>query len=98
MNGSRMKDMEWIMNDKQAGSKFQGVSLAVAPIEGAGGAVVPPPPPKISKMIFFLNFIGFIDSMFIMYSVHAYQALVPFSTWIYFNIRGDDTEFLAGLR
>ena len=26
MNGSRMKDMEWIMNDKQAKSKFQGVS------------------------------------------------------------------------
>ena len=23
MNGSRMKDMEWIMNDKQAKSKFQ---------------------------------------------------------------------------
>ena len=23
MNGLRMKDMEWIMNDKQAGSKFQ---------------------------------------------------------------------------
>ena len=22
----RMKNMEWIMNDKQAGSKFQGVS------------------------------------------------------------------------
>ena len=26
MNGSRMKDMELIMNDKQARSKFQGVS------------------------------------------------------------------------
>ena len=26
MNGSRMKDMEWLMNDKQAESKFQGVS------------------------------------------------------------------------
>ena len=26
MNESRMKDMEWIMNDKQAKSKFQGVS------------------------------------------------------------------------
>ena len=26
MNGSRMKDMEWIINDTQAGSKFQGVS------------------------------------------------------------------------
>ena len=26
MNGSRMKDMECIMNDKQAKSKFQGVS------------------------------------------------------------------------
>ena len=26
MNGSRMKDMEWIMNDKHAKSKFQGVS------------------------------------------------------------------------
>ena len=25
MNGSRMKDIEWIMNDKQAISKFQGV-------------------------------------------------------------------------
>ena len=25
MNGSRMKDMEWIMNDKQARSKFRGV-------------------------------------------------------------------------
>ena len=26
MNGSRMKDMEWLMNDKQAESKFLGVS------------------------------------------------------------------------
>ena len=26
MNGSRMKDVECIMNDKQAKSKFQGVS------------------------------------------------------------------------
>ena len=26
MNESRMKDLEWIMNDKQAKSKFQGVS------------------------------------------------------------------------
>ena len=25
MNGSSMKAMEWIMNDKQASSKFQGV-------------------------------------------------------------------------
>ena len=26
MNGLRMKDMERVMNDKRAGSKFQGVS------------------------------------------------------------------------
>ena len=32
MNGSRMKDMEWIMNDKQAKSKFQEVS----PVEKIG--------------------------------------------------------------
>ena len=32
MNGSRMKDMEWIMNDKQAKSMFQGVS----PVEKIG--------------------------------------------------------------
>ena len=32
MNGSRMKDMEWTMNDKQAKSKFQGVS----PVEKIG--------------------------------------------------------------
>ena len=26
MDESRMKDMEWVMSDKQAGSKYQGVS------------------------------------------------------------------------
>ena len=30
MNGSRMKDMEWIMNDKQARSKFQGTEFVVS--------------------------------------------------------------------
>jgi len=27
MNGPRMKDMEWIMNDKQARSKFQEIRI-----------------------------------------------------------------------
>ena len=31
-------------------------------------------------------------------NVHAYQALVRFSTWIDFNIEGDDTGFLAWRR
>ena len=26
MKGSKIKDVKWIMNGKQAGSKFQGVS------------------------------------------------------------------------
>ena len=52
--------------------------------------------PKISKIIFFLNFYWFY--WFNVQHVQAYQALVPFSTWIDFNLRCDDTGFLAWLR
>ena len=44
-----------------------------------------------------INFICFIDSIFNVYCVHVYQALVPFKTWIDFN-RGADTGHLARRR
>ena len=52
--------------------------------------------PKISKMIYFFKFYWFY--WFNVQYVHACQDLVPFSTWIDFNIGGDDTRFLAWLR
>ena len=55
------------------------VSNAVAPIEGAGGGGRCPSPQDSQKCFF----IGFIDSMFNIY-IHAYQALVHFSTRIDF--------------
>ena len=64
---------------------------------GGGGAGGPsPPPPQDFQNDIFLKFYWFY--WFNVQYVHTYQALVPFSTWIDFNIGGDDTGFLAWRR
>ena len=65
-------------------------------ISGANWGWLEGPPPKISKMIFVLKCYWFC--WFNVQYIHSYQALVPFSEWIDFNIGGDETGFLAWRR